>query len=159
MPPRKIIHVDMETEKLITFLEDIRRSWRPEHAARESWVEEGGPTGSAATPVADTTARFASAADRHLVLKAMLKTDDDLEIEVGDLVRYVDALKPQDVLSVRISNRSSDLANGLISESTPLAQALLGALAGDEVPLHLPGGSRRLFRIISISKPGLTVEN
>ena len=148
-----------ETEKLITFLEDIRRSWRPERAARECWVEEGGPTGSAATPVADTAARFAAAADRHLVLEAMLKTDDDLEIAVGDLVRYVDVLKPQDVLSVRISSRSSDLANGLISESTPLAQALLGALAGDEVPLHLPGGSRRLFRIISISKPGLTVEN
>ena len=92
-------------------------------------------------------------------MDALLKTDDDVEIEVGDLVRYVDVLKPEDVLSVRISSRPSDLANGLISENTPLAQALLGALAGDEVPLHLPGGSRRLFRIISVSKPGLTVAN
>ena len=87
----------------------------------------------------------------------MLKTDDDVEIEVGDLVRYFDVLKPEDVMSVRITNRPSDLANGLISENTPLAQALLGALAGDEVPLNVPGGSRRLFRIMSISKPEVSV--
>ena len=87
----------------------------------------------------------------------MLKTDDDVEIEVGDLVRYFDVLKPEDVMSVRITNRPSDLANGLISENTPLAQALLGALAGDEVPLNVPGGSRRLFEITSISKPEVSV--
>jgi transcription elongation GreA/GreB family factor len=44
-------------------------------------------------------------------------------------------------------------ANGLISENTPFAQALIGAIAGDEVPLHLPGGTRRLFRILGITKP------
>ncbi len=142
-----------ETEKLISFLEEIRRSWRPEHAAGESWVEEGISTALTVTPVAETTARISAMADRQLVLGAMLKTDDDIEIEVGDLVTYVDVLKPEDVLSVRITNHPSDLPNGLISESTPLAQALLGALTGDEVPLHLPGASRRLFRIMRIYKP------
>jgi very-short-patch-repair endonuclease len=29
-----------EMEKLISLLEDIRRSWRPEHWAGEAWVEE-----------------------------------------------------------------------------------------------------------------------
>jgi transcription elongation GreA/GreB family factor len=90
------------------------------------------------------------AADRQLILDSLLKTEDYLEIEIGDLVRYVDVLKPQDVLSVRITNRASDLANGVISEATPLAQALLGALAGDEVRLHIPGAAQRRFRIISI---------
>jgi transcription elongation GreA/GreB family factor len=145
-----------ETEKLISFLEGIRRSWRPEHAARKSWTEEAVPSAAAATCVAETTDRVA-AADRQLVLDEMLKTDDDVEIEVGDLVRYIDVLKPDDVMSVRITNRPSDLMNGLISESTPLAQALLGALAGDEVPLHLPGASRRLFRVISISKAEVAI--
>ena len=95
----------------------------------------------------------ASLVDRQLVLEAILQTDDDPEIEVGDLVRYVDVLKPDDILSVRITNGRSDLANGLVSESTPLAQALLGAIAGDEVLLHLPGGTRRLFRVVGITKP------
>ena len=86
-------------------------------------------------------------------MDAIVQSDDDVEIEVGDFVRYIDVMQPNDVLSVRITNRPSDLVNGVISENTPLAIALLGALAGDEVPLHLPGASRRLFRIVSISKP------
>ena len=74
---------------------------------------------------------------------------------IGDLVRYVDIAKPDDILSVRITNRATDLANGLISEATPLAQALLGAAAGDEVPLHIAGAPRRLFRIVAIKRiPG-----
>ena len=73
---------------------------------------------------------------------------------MGDLVRYVDVLKPDDVLTVRISDRANDLANGVISNNTPLAQVLLGALVGDEVQLHLPGGTCRLIstqRLIIIS--------
>lgn len=75
---------------------------------------------------------------------------------ITDLVRYVDIKRPDDVLSVRICDGVSDLANGVISENTPLAQALLGALVGDEVPLHLPGGAPRVFRVIGINKPGPT---
>jgi len=140
-----------ETEKLVSFLEDIRKTWRPEHASGESWIEEGVASVPEPTPTAMATAQVA-AADRQLVLNSLLKTEDDIEIEVGDLVRYVDVLKPEDVLSVRITHRASDLANGVISEATPLAQALLGALAGDEVPLHVPGTARRLFRIMAINK-------
>jgi hypothetical protein len=143
-----------ETEKLIQFLDDLRRSWKPEYASDESWVEEGASVDSDIIPLAETTARLAAAAeDRQQILEGLLKTDDDVEIEVGDLVCYVDVLKPDDMLSVRITSRASDLANGLISENTPLAQALLHALTGDEVPLHLPGARQRLFRVMSITKP------
>ena len=142
-----------ETEKLIRFLSDLRHSWKPEHAGGELWIEEGAQVAPTATPLAQTEAIDPAAADRRQLLEAMLKTDDDVEIEVGDLVRYVDLLKPDDVLGVHITSRASDLTNGLISENTPLAQALLGAVAGDQVPLHLPGGTRRLFRVVSITKP------
>jgi transcription elongation GreA/GreB family factor len=141
-----------ETEKLISFLEDTRKTWRPEHSKGESWIEEGLAIVSETTRRATTTAQVVAEADRQLVLDSLLKTEDYFEIEVGDLVRYVDVLKPQDVLSVRITNRASDLANGLISEVTPLAQALLGALTGDEVPLHVPGAARKLLRIMAVNK-------
>jgi transcription elongation GreA/GreB family factor len=141
-----------ETEKLLSFLEDTRKTWRPEHSKGESWIEEGIASVSETTRRATTTAQVVAEADRQLVLDSLLKTEDYFEIEVGDLVRYVDVLKPQDVLSVRITNRASDLANGLISEVTPLAQALLGALTGDEVPLHVPGAARKLLRIMAINK-------
>jgi len=145
-----------ETEKLVSFLEDTRKRWRPEHASGESWIEEGVASVPEPTPAAIATAQVA-AADRQLVLDSLLKTDDDLKIEVGDLVRYIDIQKPEDVLSVRITHRASDLANGVISEATPLAQALLGAIAGDEVPLHVPGTARRLFCIIAINKAASSV--
>jgi hypothetical protein len=140
-----------ETEKLIGFLEDLRRNWKPEHAGGESWVEEGEP--SPPTPTPQRKVLDIAATDRQLLLEGILRTDDDIEIEAGDLIHYVDVLKPEDVLCVRITNQTSDLEKGLISQDTPLAQALLGALAGDEVPLHFPGGARRLFRVIRISKP------
>lgn len=142
------------TDKLIRFLDDLRRNWKPEHAADTSWVEEGVPLAPTVTAIARPNAQTLSPlVERQLVLDAVLQTDDDLEIEVNDLVRYVDVLKPDDVLSVRITKGPSDLANGLVSENTPLAQTLLGAIVSNEVPLHLPGGTRRLFRVVGITKP------
>jgi very-short-patch-repair endonuclease len=143
----------LETEKLMRFLDDLRRSWKPEHTAGELWVEEGAVAAPAPIPLAQTGAAATAAEKRQQLLETILRTDDDVEIEVGDLVHYVDVLKPDDVLSIRITPGASDLPNGLISANTPLAQALLGAVASDEVPLHLPGGSRRLFRIVRIAKP------
>jgi transcription elongation GreA/GreB family factor len=80
-------------------------------------------------------------------------TVDDLDIKIGDIVKYVDTLKPDDVLSAQISYEPSDIPNGVISHTTPLAQALLGAVVGDEVMLHLPGGRARTFRILNIVRP------
>jgi very-short-patch-repair endonuclease len=142
-----------ETEKLTRFLDELRRNWTPTHMAGASWVEEGVFVAPTVTPLARTTAQLTTATDRQQILGAMLQTDDDMEIEVGDLVRYVDVQKSDDILSIRISRGASDLANGLISENTPLAQALLGATTGDEVPLHLPGNTRRVFRVVAIAKP------
>ena len=90
-----------------------------------------------------------------LVDKAPLATEDDLEVGIGDLVRYVDIAKPDEVLTVRITHTATDLAKGSISKATPLAQALLGAAVGDEVPLLIAGGRRRVFRITSIARPSI----
>jgi transcription elongation GreA/GreB family factor len=89
-------------------------------------------------------------------MDVLLKTEDDIEVDVGDLVRYADVAKPADILTVQITPKPSDLANGLISEATPLAQALLGAVVGDEVPLHIPSAPQRRFRIIGITRSGLS---
>jgi len=145
-----------ESEKLIRFLDELRRSWIPEHMAGPSWVEEGLSAAPTITPLERTTAQSAATANRQQILKVMLQTDDDMEIEVGDLVRYVDVQKADDILSIRITRGTSDLVNGLISENTPLARALLGATTGDEVPLHLPGNAQRVFRVVAITKPGLS---
>jgi hypothetical protein len=64
------------TRKLIRFLDELRRSWTPEHMAGASWVEEGLSTAPTITPLARTTAQSAAAAGRQQVLEVMLRTDD-----------------------------------------------------------------------------------
>jgi hypothetical protein len=141
-----------EAEKLLGFLDDTRKTWKPEHSSGASWVEEG----AAATERGPATSVKAPASDRQLVMDVLLRTEDDIEVEVGDLVRYADVAKPADILTVRITHKPSDLTNGFISEATPLAQALLGAVVGDEVPLYIPSAPQRRFRIIGITRSGLS---
>lgn len=71
---------------------------------------------------------------------------------LGDVVRYVDTKKLEEVLTVQITQKIDDFANGLISESRPLAQALLGAVTGDEVTLNLPGSTPKVFWIVEIKR-------
>ena len=145
-----------ETEKLISFLEDQRESWKPEHASSEAWVEEGHVSGHAATPTSKAAENIEQAAqaetDREAVISALIDTEDDLEIEVGDVVRYVDLTHPNDLLTVQITQGKDDFANGIVNENRPLAQALLGAVVGDEVLLHLAGSTSKTFQIKEIKR-------
>ena len=145
-----------ETEKLISFLEDQRASWKPEHASSEAWVEEGQgagqPTASAIQEVEQVENTAQAELDREAVSSVLIDTQDDLEIEVGDVIRYVDLSKPNDVLTVQITSGKDDFSNGIVNESRPLAQALIGAVLGDEVVLHLPGTTARNFLVKEIIK-------
>lgn len=134
-----------EAERLVGFLECLRKTWKPEQVSDESWIEEG-----------DMSVREVpgeeEAAVHSTVSEDLLDIADELEVRVGDVVRYVDIEKPDDVLSAQISPGASDMLNGSISASTPLAIALLGAVAGDEVSLHLTDSKPRLFRIAGITR-------
>lgn len=90
--------------------------------------------------------------DREAVISALIDTEDDFEIEVGDVVRYVDLAHPNDLLTVQITQGKDDFANGIVNENRPLAQALLGAVAGDEVLLHLAGSTSKTFQIKEIKR-------
>lgn len=143
-----------EIEKLISFLEDLRESWKPEHASGEAWIEEGqgaGQTNSRVIEVLEPVENVAQAdLERETVNSVLIDTEDELEVDVGDVVRYVDLAKPNDVLTVQITRGKDDFSNGIVNESRPLAQALLGAVVGDEVALHLAGSASKTFQIIEI---------
>ena len=133
-----------EAEKLMRFLDDVRKTWKPEHRSDPSWVEEG-----VASPSASTTKRET---ERQVVSKALVETEDDLEVGVGCLVRYVDITKPDHVLTVRITQRETDIANGLLAVTAPLGQTLLGAVAGDEVPLNIPSMPPRRLKVLEVKR-------
>ena len=145
-----------ETEKLISFLEDLRESWKPEHASGEAWIEEGQGAGQPAARVTQEVKPVENAAqaeiEREAVNSVLIDTDDDLEIEVGDVIRYVDLANPNDVLTIQITHGKDDFANGIVNESRPLAQALLGAVVGDEVALHLAGSASKTFQVVEIKR-------
>mgnify|MGYP001607868046 CR=1 FL=1 len=145
-----------ETDKLICFLEDLRKSWKPEHSSGESWIEEGQSSGLGLVgpdqPSERNESSVQAALEREAVNSVLIDTEDGLEVEVGDVVRYADLTKPDDVLSVQITKSKDDFANGIVNESRPLAQAMLGALLGDEVTLHLAGRPSRTFLIIEIKR-------
>lgn len=147
-----------EFEKLISFLDDLRNSWKPEHASSEAWIEEGKVAGQTAEHVTQDVKQVESITqaeiEREAISTVLIDTEDDLEIEVGDVVRYVDLAHPNDLLTVQITQGKDDFANGIVNESRPLAQALLGAVVGDEVALHLTGNSSKTFQVIEIKRIG-----
>jgi transcription elongation GreA/GreB family factor len=147
-----------ESERLFDFLDDLCRNWRPEHTASEAWIEEGevaiAPADASQRDRASVDVATLSEDDRKAVSAALIDTDEDLEVEVGDVVRYVDKSRPDDVLTMQITKGKDDFANGIFNQSRPLPQVLLGAVVGDEVVLHLAGQVTKKFRVLEIKRLG-----
>jgi len=60
--------------------------------------------------------------------------------------------KIEDVLTVQITRGQDDFSNGIVNESRPIAQVLLGTVLGEEVTLHLIGNASKKFKVIEIVK-------
>ena len=146
-----------EADKLIGFLEGLHRSWKPEHANSDAWTEESEsvtrrPTSTMSHSSQNVENIDQAELERDTVISALIDTGHDLEVETGDVVRYVDLARPSDVLTVQITRGKDDFPNGIVNETRPLAQALLGAVAGDEVVLHLVGSDSKKFQIIEVKR-------
>jgi hypothetical protein len=66
--------------------------------------------------------------DREAVSSVLIDTEDDLEIEVGDVIRYVDLAKPNDVLTVQITSGKDDFSNGIVTKAAHLLKRYLELL-------------------------------
>ena len=137
-----------EIAKLKAFLDRLRETWKPEHIAGESWVEEGTPPDVHEEEESEEETQTL----RQIVGQHLVDNDNEMEVRVGDVVAYIDPLQGQEPRQVRITKRVTDPMQGLIAEATPLAQVLLGAVVGDEVALNVPGMPKRSLRIVSIKR-------
>ena len=90
--------------------------------------------------------------ERDAVSSALIADVEYLEVEVGDVINYVDLDQPADVLTVQITDGVDNFENGIVNEARPLAKALLGASQGDEIILHLAGGNAKRLHIIEVIK-------
>ncbi|MDR3735670.1 MAG: DUF4011 domain-containing protein [Acidobacteriaceae bacterium] len=130
----------IESAKLLSFLQYLSATWKPEHASGEAWTIEGHETDAQAKQEDD------AAND------VLIDVRDYLQVEIGSTVKYADLRKLDNVLTVQITSEREDSSQGILHKSRPLAQALLGSTIGDEVTLHLVGVEPRTFRILGIER-------
>ncbi len=80
--------------------------------------------------------------------------NDDVDtdtVTIGVTVTVLDVEYEEELTYRVVGSAEADPINGLISDSSPVGCALLGAKIGDEVVAEAPAGDLK-FRILSISK-------
>jgi transcription elongation factor GreA len=65
-------------------------------------------------------------------------------VGLGSKVLVLDVNKNEERSYKLVASEESDVANGLISTSSPIGKGLLGKKVGDEVTIAIPGGQRTL---------------
>jgi transcription elongation factor GreA len=70
-------------------------------------------------------------------------------VGLGSKVVVLDTKKDEEITYKLVTSEETDVANGLISTSSPIGRGLLGKKVGDEVKIAIPDGTREL-EIISL---------
>jgi very-short-patch-repair endonuclease len=78
--------------------------------------------------------------------------DEELFVEVGDKVVYIDPDNPNEKSSFTIVSDGHMPAAGLINEAKPIAQAFLGATEGEMVKLALENRPIKQFKLLKIER-------
>ena len=71
-------------------------------------------------------------------------------VGLGSVVVVLDLKKDEEITYKLVTSEESDVANGLISTSSPIGRSLLGKKVGDEVRFPIPGGTRE-FEILKLT--------
>lgn len=85
---------------------------------------------------------------------ATIVDDDEVNLEkvsIGTKVRLMDKEFGEEETYQIFGSMEADVANNIISNESPVGQALLGHSVGDEVTVEVPGGQAH-FTILEISK-------
>jgi transcription elongation factor GreA len=73
------------------------------------------------------------------------------KVTIGTKVTLLDVDKDQEVTYKILGEEESNLSNGVIAYTAPLAKGILQRVPGDEVTVQLPGG-KRTFEVVSVEK-------
>lgn len=138
-----------QTQRLLAFLEAAKSMPFSEQlleAEVEPEKSEVAPADRQAVPpeLANEAARFVHDEATDIA---------DLVVEAGDTVTYAVASQANEAQTIQIREDLRDFEHGVIPVGVPLAQALLGAGAGDVVSLRVPGRPAQELTILRIVKP------
>jgi len=70
-------------------------------------------------------------------------------IKFGATVTLIDEETEEEKIYQIVGDQESDVKQGRISISSPIARALIGKSKGDSIDVHAPGGSRS-YEVISL---------
>jgi transcription elongation factor GreA len=65
-------------------------------------------------------------------------------VGLGSKVTVLDIRKDEKITYKLVTSEDVDVANGLISTSSPIGRGLLGKRVGDEIKIAIPGGAREM---------------
>jgi transcription elongation factor GreA len=77
-----------------------------------------------------------------------LKVPGD-RVSLGTIIRIKDLAENKEMKYTILGPDDSDAENGIISFQSPVARGLIAKMAGEEILVSLPGGTKK-FKIISI---------
>ena len=138
-----------ETARLVAFLEELRRKPVPAEYIDVVDTDFSDNVQSVPPPIENTSMEtMVSDVDQ----RSIFDDGDEMVVGVGDLVGYATVEKPENTIHVRITARQTDLASGLVAESTPLGEILMGATVGETVVLRVPGKSAQSYTVQSIKR-------
>jgi transcription elongation GreA/GreB family factor len=136
----------------------MKDTWRPEHSSGKSWIEESNSDAienreinSKNIAINDIEQIIEQGLSETVSLSKYLLDNEIVEVECGDTVKY-ENIDESKIYTIKISEGPSDLINGIVNSNMPLAQALLGAVKGDEVMLQIPGAKSKTLKILEIVK-------
>ncbi len=136
-------HPDRESARLLNWLKKVEQLPMDDALVVEDDVPE--------TSVAEMSDSVRQTLPTTIVDES--DENEELEVSVGDTVTYAPKAATHEETKVHISAGRSNLVEGMIWEGTPLAQTLLGAMAGEEVVLRVPGQQPRNLVIHEIVRP------
>jgi very-short-patch-repair endonuclease len=141
-----------EIDKLFAFLDGRRQA-----AAREpvTFYEEAEAEPAEVTAPETEARPVAEGAQIDLASEwlAGVSEDEELFIEVGDRVTYIDLdVEPNERRTIQIVEDGHDPSSGRINEAKPLAQALLGATEGEVQELRIEGRPTKHLKVVKIER-------
>lgn len=81
----------------------------------------------------------------------IVETDNSTsEVGFGSTVTLLDTSTSKEVTYTIVSSFEQDISAGKLSNSSPVAEAVLGKAPGEAVTVKLPNGKEREFKVVSV---------
>lgn len=77
-------------------------------------------------------------------------TGNETEVSFGSTVRMLNLKTGKEMSYKIVSSYDQDISKGLLSNNSPIAEAIMGAAKDETVSAHMPNGSSVKFKILEI---------